>query len=85
MTEVRETWRANRDTALARTIAELREIGAREVVPHSESLRAWRRERDEAIGRALITWTRRELSHAEIAELVGCTKQRVQQIDKEGR
>lgn len=79
-----ETWRANRELAMQQTVAELYEIGAREVVPHGEPLRVWRRERDAAIGRALRAWTRAELSYAEIAGFVGCTKERVRQIDKEG-
>lgn len=73
-------WREDQSAAMERTISELVEVGTRLVVPHGESLRLWREDRDAAILRARRAWTNDELSDRRVAQLVGCTPERVRQI-----
>jgi len=76
-----ETWQGERQEAMDRTIAELAEVGSRQVVPHGAAVRMWREDRDAAICRARTLWTSEELSDARIAQLVGLnSRERVRQI-----
>lgn len=76
-------WQEQRALALAETISELEEIGNRRVRPHGDEMRQWREDRDEAIRAAMYVWSRADLPVSQIAELVGCTTQRVRQIGDE--